>query len=165
MQKVKINCGEKVSAWAFKSEPLATSPQVAAKANPITGTVVGEDGKEVAVSMVQMVQKFEKSCKVTPLDFLFLKLYSLFYPMSAGAPGRPLHAPLVIRHLPGYSMFYITHKVTINFYNCTRFLENIFRTRKNTPQKIYGINVHLMSSGPPNPKGALIIRFMKGRVS
>ena len=39
--------------------------QAAAKANPITGTVVGEDGKEVAVSMVQMVQKFEKSCKVT----------------------------------------------------------------------------------------------------
>ena len=34
--------------------------------NPITGTVVGEDGKEVAVTMVQMVEKFEKSCKVAP---------------------------------------------------------------------------------------------------
>ena len=29
-----------------------------------TGTVVGDDGKEVAVTMVQMVEKFEKSCKV-----------------------------------------------------------------------------------------------------
>ena len=28
------------------------------------GTVVGDDGKEVAVTMVQMVEKFEKSCKV-----------------------------------------------------------------------------------------------------
>jgi len=34
--------------------------------NPITGTLVGEDGKEVEVSMVTMVQKFEKSCKVPP---------------------------------------------------------------------------------------------------
>ena len=34
--------------------------------NPITGTVVGDDGKEVAVTMVQMVEKFEKSCKVAP---------------------------------------------------------------------------------------------------
>merc|ERR1712060_131470 len=34
--------------------------------NPITGTVLGDDGKEVAVTMVQMVEKFEKSCKVPP---------------------------------------------------------------------------------------------------
>lgn len=36
----------------------------AAGMNPITGTILGEDGKEMAVSMVDMVQKFEKSCKV-----------------------------------------------------------------------------------------------------
>jgi len=50
------------------SEPEENAPVRKTKAgmNPITGTVVGEDGKELAVSMVQMVQKFEKSCKVPP---------------------------------------------------------------------------------------------------
>ena len=60
--------------------------------NPITGTVVGEDGKEVAVTMVQMVEKFEKSCKVTlhwwigkPFsnitDELSEILWTAFYPL------------------------------------------------------------------------------------
>ena len=60
--------------------------------NPITGTVVGEDGKEVAVTMVQMVEKFEKSCKVTLhwwigkpssniTDELSEILWTAFYPL------------------------------------------------------------------------------------
>ena len=58
----------------YEKEDEVVSPQ-ARKAktgmNPITGTVVGEDGKEVAVTMVQMVEKFEKSCKVTLMSDFF----------------------------------------------------------------------------------------------
>ena len=46
-------------------EAVSPSPKkTKAGMNPITGTVLGDDGKEVAVTMVQMVEKFEKSCKV-----------------------------------------------------------------------------------------------------
>ena len=54
----------------YEKEDEVLSPQprkTKAGMNPITGTVVGEDGKEVEVTMVQMVEKFEKSCKVTLL--------------------------------------------------------------------------------------------------
>ena len=66
----------------YEKEDEVVSPQ-ARKAktgmNPITGTVVGEDGKEVAVTMVQMVEKFEKSCKVTLMtDLLILKDFLRF---------------------------------------------------------------------------------------
>merc|ERR1712083_445907 len=42
-------------------EAVSPSPKkTKAGMNPITGTVLGDDGKEVAVTMVQMVEKFEK---------------------------------------------------------------------------------------------------------
>jgi len=49
-----------------KGDEVSQPRKTKAGMNPITGTVVGEDGKEVAVTMVQMVEKFEKSCKVPP---------------------------------------------------------------------------------------------------
>ena len=48
-----------------KGDEVSQPRKTKAGMNPITGTVVGEDGKVVAVTMVQMVEKFEKSCKVT----------------------------------------------------------------------------------------------------
>merc|ERR1712210_380328 len=50
----------------YEKEDEVVSPQARKTKtgmNPITGTVVGEDGKEVAVTMVEM---FEKSCNVPP---------------------------------------------------------------------------------------------------
>ena len=66
----------------YEKEDEVVSPQARKTKtgmNPITGTVVGEDGKEVAVTMVQMVEKFEKSCKVTLMtDLLILKDFLRF---------------------------------------------------------------------------------------
>ena len=77
----------------YEKEDEVASPQprkTKAGMNPITGTVVGEDGKEVAVTMVQMVEKFEKSCKVA-----LMLMFSVSHKKISGSSWRALHTSLV----------------------------------------------------------------------
>ena len=68
LSRLRMKSSFELGGYEKEDEVLSPQPRkTKAGMNPITGTVVGEDGKEVAVTMVQMVEKFEKSCKVTLL--------------------------------------------------------------------------------------------------